>query len=118
MVLARRGLAADLPSSPLCLLPVARLLSVAACCLLLPAACCLPQHPATACCNSRTVVSQQPYYLPSLFLFACSYSFYSHLVSCRMLPLRRMVRWTKHIRERLGMAHDRWVSLCGSNVPW
>lgn len=30
------------------------------------------------------------------------YSFYSHLVSCRMLPLRRLVRWTNTAHAQLG----------------
>lgn len=31
------------------------------------------------------------------------YQFYSHLVSTRMLPLRRMIRWTQHSRTRLNL---------------
>lgn len=45
--------------------------------------------------------------VPSVFhgLFG-GYQFYSHVVSTRMLPLRRMVRWTQHVRQRLDLPPD------------
>lgn len=48
----------------------------------------------------------------------CRYAFYSHVVSTRMLPLRRMVRWTQHSRARLGMPQDRCARLgCPKGAP-
>jgi hypothetical protein len=38
--------------------------------------------------------------LPAL-AWPAGYSFYSHLVSTRMLPLRRMVRWTRAAQGQL-----------------
>ena len=34
----------------------------------------------------------------------CSYSFYDNLVSTRLLPLHRMARWTKVLREHVSLA--------------
>ena len=39
--------------------------------------------------------------LPACLRAWRSYAFYSHLVSTRMLPLRRLRRWTKRLREHL-----------------
>lgn len=44
------------------------------------------------------------------------YSFYSHLVSTRMLPLRRLVRWTRTAHSQLGFdAGDRRVLFAASH---
>lgn len=44
------------------------------------------------------------------------YSFYSHLVSCRMLPLRRMVKWTRTARAQLDFPlSDRRVLFAASH---
>lgn len=42
---------------------------------------------------------------PSVFhgLFG-GYAFYNHVVSTRMLPLRRLTRWTATARQQLGFA--------------
>lgn len=44
------------------------------------------------------------------------YSFYSHLVSTRMLPLRRLVRWTRTAHSQLGFdTGDRRVLFAASH---
>lgn len=44
------------------------------------------------------------------------YSFYSHLVSTRMLPLRRAVRWTRTAHTQLGFEPgDRRVLFAASH---
>ena len=44
------------------------------------------------------------------------YSFYNHMVSCRMLPLRRLLRWTRTAVQQLGFgAADRRVLFAASH---
>lgn len=44
------------------------------------------------------------------------YCFYSHLVSTRMLPLRRLVRWSRTAHSQLGFdAGDRRVLFAASH---
>lgn len=52
----------------------------------------------------------------SLIAAPAGYSFYSHLVSTRMLPLRRLVRWTRTAHSQLGFdAGDRRVLFAASH---
>lgn len=52
----------------------------------------------------RQIDGRRPTMGPSVFhgLFG-GYSFYSHLVSVRMLPLHRVVTWTLHQRDKQGL---------------
>ena len=75
--------------------------------LLSPSAKQLASHPIA---TSITPPSHYPQNSPA------GYSFYSHLVSTRMLPLRRLVRWTRTAHTQLGFdTGDRRVLFAASH---